>query len=89
MQRYSVTWWTNMGDSNTAVTVTGIPTFAGCLALLPHGPKNWERYSINHGSRGGINDRQIERGDPHGPRGMPAKERDKIGEHAPRVIFHP
>jgi hypothetical protein len=81
--RYAVTWWTNMSDNDTAVTVTGIPTFAGCLALLPHGPKNWERYSIDKGKR------QIERGDPHGPRGMPAKERDKIGAFAPRVIFHP
>lgn len=68
---YKVTWWTDMSDNTTAVTGFS-PTLKGAFALVEHGPPKWERYLIEEG------DRFIERGDPAGPRGAPAKERYEL-----------
>ena len=66
--RYEITWWTDMGDDRTKVTAKA-NSFDEALEILPHGPKGWERYLIEQGKR------FVERGDPFGPRGVPAKER--------------
>jgi hypothetical protein len=68
MKQYRVTWWKDMTDNSTR-TIANVPTFASALAILPHGPKDWERYRIEQGTR------FVERGDQVGPRGAPAIER--------------
>jgi len=69
---YKITWWTDMGDDATKVS-RDVDTFADALALVPHGPRGWERYLITQGKR------FVERGDPYGPRGAPAIERERYG----------
>lgn len=68
MKNYRVTWWKDMADNRTRIFAC-VPTFAGALAILPHGPDGWQRYLIERGKR------VIERGDQFGPRGAPATER--------------
>jgi hypothetical protein len=68
MTPYTITWWTDMSDPSTEAK-TQTDTFEQALAILPYGPDGWERYLITRGKR------FVERGDPVGPRGAPAKER--------------
>ena len=66
---HTVTWWTDMGDDRTKVTMMA-RTFKDALHIVEFcGPRGWERYLITQGAR------FVERGDQFGPRGMPAKER--------------
>lgn len=70
---YTVTWF-QLGENGELRSETA-PTFEAALALLPSGPRGWERYRIMQG------DLFIERGDPFGPRGAPSPLRR--GEPAP------
>jgi len=64
---YMVTWWRDMSDDATSVSVS-VTTFADAMTMLSH-ISGYERYRITQG------DRFVERGDPIGPRGAPAPER--------------
>jgi hypothetical protein len=44
-------------------------SFQEMLWLIPHGPFGWQRYRVTQGKS------FVERGDPLGPRGVPAIER--------------
>lgn len=66
--RYKLTWWLNMSDDTTSVSLH-LHTIDQAFALIPHGPPGWERYAIYEGER------LVERGDPIGPRGALAEER--------------
>jgi hypothetical protein len=66
---YKVRWYCLTKEGHTEAASVFADTFGEALQLLPYGPKDWTRYQITQGRR------FVERGDPVGPRGMPADER--------------
>jgi hypothetical protein len=66
---YRVTWFHFDPNDDEKTINANANTFQEALELIPHGPPGWKRYLISQGKR------FVERGDPFGPRGMPAAER--------------